>query len=67
MKGHQSGVPLSKALAVSETITPEIKAIVRELVINAYKEPRYATARAQQRTVDEYRDNAHLACVVAME
>lgn len=58
MKARQAGVSMSRAM---EVVSDD--PAVRELVIMAYDEPRMSVEKNQQRSIEDFRDSAYLACI----
>ncbi|QVL49072.1 MAG: hypothetical protein KFB96_00580 [Thiocapsa sp.] len=57
MRGRQVGLPMAKLIELSEG-----NAIAESFVISAYDLPRYLSESMRQRSTDDFRDQAYLAC-----
>jgi hypothetical protein len=58
MEGRQIGVPLGMALGDT---SPD--STIGRVILGAYEQPRYTTARVQQRVIADYRDEVHMLCL----
>lgn len=65
MGARQKGASLDSALKVlSDHIKdPAAADAGKKLILEAYKQPRFNTEENQQRAVDDFRDDVHLACL----
>lgn len=64
MKAHQAGVPLSTVLgALSTEEQVELKELMQEIVITAYKTPRYSSEEYKSKAAADYRDKIHVSCL----
>lgn len=61
MKARQAGMDMAKVMKAVEDTGNSSKA--RELVIQAYDSPRFATEKHQTRAVDDFRNDTYLACI----
>lgn len=61
MRKRQAGVSMKKMMEVTANEPPG--SIGEALVITAYESPRYYTKEMQERSVEEFRDEAYLRCV----
>lgn len=57
MKGRQTGMALSEMMKHSQG-----EDWIKELMIDAYDEPRYSTPEYQQRTITEFANTYYLRC-----
>lgn len=65
MTARQNGTSLEKALSVLTDNVDDPAAVNagKQLIIEAYKQPRYNSEEIQQRTIGDFRDNVHVACL----
>lgn len=61
MRKRQAGVSMKKMMEVTANEPPG--SIGESLVITAYDSPRYHTKEMQERSVEDFRDEAYLRCV----
>jgi hypothetical protein len=66
MDGRQQGVSVAKMMeAIANEEEQTAQKLVEELIIAAYDQPRFSTAKMQRRTMEEFRDAVYLQCVKA--
>lgn len=58
MRSRQAGVSMAEMMKLTKGTKP-----AQRMVIAAYEERRYHTEEIQQRKVEDFRDEAYLACV----
>ena len=63
MKARQNGVAMSKLI---EIFKKEDAAIFRRLTISAYESPRYSTEAMQEKSIQDFENEAFLDCYKAM-
>lgn len=63
MRNRQLGTPLSKLLEKVSEADPSIQGTLRELTLWAYEHPRYQGESMQQRTIEDFRNEAHVICL----
>lgn len=61
MEKRQAGVAMSAMMEVAGD-----KALIQEVVVQAYETPRYSTRRVKRETVQDYRDEWYRYCAKAM-
>ena len=61
MEGRQLGGTLSQMLALSDN------SLAQEMVLSAFKEPRYSSEKYRRESVVDFRNIWELACYEAME
>lgn len=61
MRKRQAGVPMQKMMGV--TADEPSGSVGEILVIAAYDSPRYHTKEMQERSIEDFRDEAYLRCV----
>lgn len=61
MKARQSGKAMSEVIKAAEG-----NEAYESVIILAYDKPRYGTAPMQQRTIEEFRDDAYVQCAKKM-
>lgn len=61
MRKRQAGVAMQKMMVVTADEPPG--SITEVLVIAAYESPRYHTKEMQNRSIEEFRDEAYLRCI----
>jgi hypothetical protein len=62
MKFRQEGVSIAKMIELSQDEGNDIREYVESLILSAYEQPRFSTARIRQETIENFRDEAYLAC-----
>ncbi len=63
-RAHQRGVPLSAMLDLAdEKISGSNSEKIKGLIITVYDGARFNTAEYQERSIAEFRDRAHIACL----
>lgn len=62
MAARQSGVPMSKVMAVAKGDDEKAASLLRELVLLAYEKPRFSTAAYRTRAAVDFRDEVELSC-----
>ena len=62
MTGHQQGYPMQKTMEAFGDVDGSGQDTVEQIIIIAYKQPRYSIKEAQQEIIDAYRDNIYLKC-----
>jgi len=60
MEVRQQGVPMSNLMNEFRGVK-----LMEELVIEAYKTPRYSTPRIQKRVVQDFKNEVYMECVSA--
>lgn len=63
MKSRQAGVSMSSLIDME--IDPGIRALVTNMVMEAYDSPRYNTEDIKQQTISDFRDEWYLKCAKA--
>ena len=62
MRSRQNGVPLSSLMSLPSVQNNQL---VQMMIQVAYGEPRYQTPAMQQRSIEDFRNEAELACFMA--
>jgi hypothetical protein len=64
MDHRQHGVAMSEMMKVAQVSqSPWFQKTVRELVVEAYKQPRFTTDELRQTAIQEFRDGFYLGCI----
>lgn len=64
MEARQSGVPMAKLMEhAAKAGTLNARRTAEGLIMTAYGQPRYQTPSIVQREIEDFRDEAHLACL----
>ena len=67
MKARQVGVAMSAALSsIPSELTGEGRRLLENIVVEAYKIPRFSSAEMQFKTIQDYRNRIELACFTTM-
>jgi len=67
MKARQVGVAMSQALAsIPANLNGDGRRLLENIVVEAYKVPRFSTAEMQYRATQDYRNRIELACFTTM-
>lgn len=67
MGARQYGASMAELMKTTEEYE-QFGSLVRALIVDAYREPRYHTERNQERAVEDFRDEVYLSCItMAME
>lgn len=62
MQARQAGMDMGKVLETSSS-SEAFASKVRDLVVAAYESPRYSTEKNKARAVEDFRNDAYLACM----
>jgi hypothetical protein len=66
MTAHQERVPLSETLHAYDHIeSPDFKAILKRIILDAYSGPRFATPKIQKDAVQDFSDRTLVSCLKA--
>ncbi len=64
MDSRHAGVSMADSMEIASRAEPESLAeAIRQVVIEAYSEPRYHTEELRKRTTEDFRDRWYLRCV----
>lgn len=63
MKARQAGVPLATVMKPLEGRSPGVREAMTEMVIAAYDQPRFNSPEFVQRSIDDFANDQHLACL----
>ena len=62
MTFRQEGVSIAEMIELSKDEGNDVREYVESLILTAYEQPRYSTERIKQETIENFRDEAYLAC-----
>ncbi|MBA4757399.1 MAG: hypothetical protein H2052_03735 [Sphingosinicella sp.] len=62
MNARQQGVAMSEVLATIQTDDPDLKSLLRTLIVAAYEKPRFLTDENRENAVADFRNETELAC-----
>ena len=63
MLNRQAGLPMSTQLTT--IVTPESPALIQNIIVLAYEQPRFHTPANQRRAVEDFRNDTEAACLRA--
>ena len=63
MKARQAGVPIAKMLEPLSERSAGIREAMTEMVIAAYEKPRFNSPEFVQRSIEDFANDQHLACL----
>lgn len=62
MRGRQDGFPAEDAMDLAERAPEGVRPWYRETTLRAYRQDRWASAEMRQRAVEDFGDEAYMAC-----
>lgn len=63
MKSRQNGVPLPTMMGVVNDADKDLKSILKEVVVNAYSQPRYNSKDLQIKVINEFANDLYVECL----
>lgn len=68
MDGRQAGIPIDRSLELANKITKDnefFNKITKQLVIDAYDQPRFSTNRYKKEQLDDFAAKHYISCMKA--
>lgn len=67
MRNRQHGAPMVGMMKKLETVDPNIRNVIKSLIITAYEKPRWNSDQMVLREVQDFRDQSYLACIKSFQ
>jgi hypothetical protein len=66
MKNRQQGVPINKMIDIANS-EPKVASLMKAIVMDAYNQPKYQTAKYKQEAVVEFANRQYVTCIQILE